>query len=333
MLGTGVGVPAIVGFGLFGVIVGVIFGYFGMGSFMVTPTLLVFGYDATVAVGSGLAFVFGTAVIATLKHREMGQVDYTLGLVTIVGTTIGIEVGKRGLLYFRSIGLADGVVTAAYVLLLGGVGAMVVLEAMGDDSPADDGDGTGRLPWVPTLGMRPCLSLRGGVNISAWTLVPLTFLTGLPAGLLGIGGGFIRVPALTYLVGVTMPIAVGTSVFAIMVSGGIGSLSWAQAGGVELAVVAPLLLGSAFGARLGSSVTDLVDAETGRLYFGIMLLFGAVAVAVRQVGIRFEVPELQVLGVVLIVGSATIVTGTVLYSGMRAVRRPRTVSSSDRTGD
>ena len=329
MLGTGVGVPAIVGFGLFGVLVGVIFGYFGMGSFMVTPTLLVLGFDSTVAVGSGLAFVFGTAVIATLKHRELGQVDYKLGLVTIVGTTVGIEVGKRGLLALKDAGLADGVVAAAYVLLLGGVGAMVIREALGESS--DDGErGTGRLSWMPTPGMWPVLSLRGDVSMSVWTLVPLTFFTGLPAGLLGIGGGFIRVPVLTYLVGVAMPIAVGTNVFAIMVSGGIGSLSWAQAGGVDLAIVAPLLLGSAFGARLGSAITELVDAEKGRLYFGLMLVLGAVAVAVRQVGIRMDVPALRVLGVVLIVGSATVVTGTVLYAGVRSLRpKPDAGSTAD----
>lgn len=323
MVASGVPLAALAGFGLFGVLVGIIFGYFGMGSFMVTPTLLVLGYDPAVAVGSGLAFVFGTAVIATLKHRELGQVDYTLGVVTIVGTTAGIEVGKRGLLYFESLGLADSVVAGAYVLLLGGVGALVVAEAMGGDSSEDDGDATGRLPWVPALDVPPILSLRGDVSISAWTLVPLTFLTGLPAGLLGIGGGFIRVPALTYLVGVTMPIAVGTSVFAIMISGGIGSLSWAQAGGVDLAIVAPLLLGSAFGARLGSSITDLVDSETGRLYFGVMLLLGSLAVAVRQLGIQLDVPELRVLGVVVIVGSAAVVAGTVLYTGVRAVRANR----------
>ncbi|WP_050047755.1 sulfite exporter TauE/SafE family protein [Halanaeroarchaeum sulfurireducens] len=330
MVPGGLSMTTLLGFGLFGLLVGVVFGYFGMGSFMVTPTLLVLGYDPTVAVGSGLAFVFGTAVIATLKHREMGQVDYALGLVTIVGTTVGIEVGKRGLLALRSIGLADGVVGGAYVLLLGGVGAMVVREALGDGSSDDDGETSGRPSWVPRLGVRPCVSLRDGGRISAWTLVPITFLTGLPAGLLGIGGGFIRVPALTYLVGVTMPIAVGTSVFAIAVSGGIGSLSWAQAGGVELGVVAPLLLGSAFGARLGSAITGLVEAETGRLYFGVMLLLGAVAVSVRQVGIRLGVPELRVLGVVLIVGSAAAVAATVLYSGVRALRsKPKPHAAGD----
>lgn len=323
----GVSPLAIVGFGLFGVLVGIIFGYFGMGSFMVTPTLLVFGYEPTVAVGSGLAFVFGTAVIATLKHREMGQVDYTLGIVTIVGTTLGIEVGKRGLLYFRSIGLAGSVVTAAYILLLGGIGGMVVREALGEDD-GDESESTDRVSWVPTIDLKPRLSFRGGVRMSAWTVVPLTFLTGLPAGLLGIGGGFIRVPALTYLVGVSMPIAVGTSVFAIAISGGIGSLSWAQAGGIELAIVAPLLLGSAFGARLGSSVTDIVDSSKGRLYFGLMLVAGAVAISVRQIGFAYDIPSFRVLGVVLIVGSAVIVAGSVLYSGVRAVRQSPDPSSA-----
>lgn len=80
----------------FGLLIGLLFGFFGMGgSFLVTPALLVMGYQPDVAVASGLAFVFGTSVIATLKHRDLGQVDYKLGGLMIAGTTAGIEVGKK----------------------------------------------------------------------------------------------------------------------------------------------------------------------------------------------------------------------------------------------
>ncbi|WP_336038083.1 TSUP family transporter, partial [Halobacterium yunchengense] len=89
----------------FGLLIGILFGFFGMGgSFLVTPALMVMGYDADVAVASGLAFVFGTSVIATLKHRDLGQVDYKLGVLMIAGTTAGIEVGKIGLHALQAMG-------------------------------------------------------------------------------------------------------------------------------------------------------------------------------------------------------------------------------------
>ncbi len=107
----------------FGVLIGVLFGFFGMGgSFLVTPALLVMGYPSRVAVGSGLAFVFGTSVIATLKHRDLGQVDYKLGISMIIGTTVGLEVGKEIVLYLEELGLAGNIISVTYVLLLGGIG-------------------------------------------------------------------------------------------------------------------------------------------------------------------------------------------------------------------
>ncbi|WP_343749298.1 TSUP family transporter, partial [Halarchaeum salinum] len=79
----------------FGLLIGTLFGFFGMGgSFLVTPALLVLGYPSTVAVGSGLAFVFGTSVIGALRHRDHGQVDYKLAAIMTAAMTAGIELGK-----------------------------------------------------------------------------------------------------------------------------------------------------------------------------------------------------------------------------------------------
>src|SRR6056297_2740139 len=136
----GMSLALIVMFVGFGLLIGILFGFFGMGgSFLVTPALLVMGYDANVAVGSGLAFVFGTSVIATLKHRDLGQVDYKLGVLMIAGTTAGIEVGKIGLHWLQDIGLADTVVSVAYVALLGGIGVFITYRAVGNDSDEEGG--------------------------------------------------------------------------------------------------------------------------------------------------------------------------------------------------
>jgi len=119
----------------FGLVVGLLFGFFGMGgSFLVTPALLMLGYPASVAVGSGMAFVFGTAVIATLKHHDLGQVDYKLGAIMIAGTTVGIEVGRASVFYLEALGLADGIISVVYVFLLGGIGLMITREALANDS-------------------------------------------------------------------------------------------------------------------------------------------------------------------------------------------------------
>ncbi|MFC6872399.1 sulfite exporter TauE/SafE family protein [Halobellus marinus] len=331
LFGIGAGTLALfVGFGL---LIGILFGFFGMGgSFLVTPALLVMGYPSRVAVGSGLAFVFGTSVIATLKHRDLGQVDYKLGVLMIAGTTLGIEVGKRMVLYLETLGLAGSIISVTYVVLLGGIGLFVTYEAIrGDDGGGVDheaADAEVDAEDIPDIAKKiqsyrvpPMISLRGGISVSLWMILGVAFATGLLSGFLGVGGGFIRMPALFYLIGVPVPIAVGTDLFEIVFSGGIGSFLYAMDGGVDLSIVVPLLAGSALGARLGSAATSIVDESEIKVYFGLMLLGGSVAVAVREVGSYLEIPVLDTVSLVLILGSALLVSGMVVYSSLVELRR------------
>ncbi|OLZ41494.1 permease [Natrinema saccharevitans] len=316
----------------FGLLIGILFGFFGMGgSFLVTPALLVMGYDANVAVGSGLAFVFGTSVIATLKHRDLGQVDYKLGILMIAGTTAGIEVGKVGLEYLQELGLAGSVVSVAYVFLLGGIGVFVTYEAMkgGGDGLEHDVDEDADLEdeEIPEIAQKiqsysvpPMISIRGGFTVSLWMVLLVAFATGVLSGFLGVGGGFIRMPALFYLIGVPVPVAVGTDLFEIVFSGGIGSFLYAQSGAVDLSIVVPLLAGSALGARIGAAATNLVDEDDIKVYFGIMLLLGSIAVAVREIGGVLEMPVLDTVSLAIILGAALLVSGAVVYSGIAVLR-------------
>ena len=327
----------------FGLLIGILFGFFGMGgSFLVTPALLVMGYESSVAVGSGLAFVFGTSVIATLKHRDLGQVDYKLGVLMIAGTTAGIEVGKEIVLHLQELGLAGSIISVTYVVLLGGIGAFVTYEAVkgdgggGVDHDVEDVDPDEDLSDdIPDIAKKiqsyhvpPMISLRGGVSVSLWMILAVAFATGLLSGFLGVGGGFIRMPALFYLIGVPVPIAVGTDLFEIVFSGGIGSFLYAMDGGVNLGIVVPLLAGSALGARVGSAATSVVDEDEIKVYFGVMLLGGAVAVAVRQIGNATGIQELNVVSMVLIVGSALLVSGAVVQSSLSALRESNGSGSS-----
>ncbi|MFA9417393.1 sulfite exporter TauE/SafE family protein [Natrinema sp. HArc-T2] len=328
----GMSLALIVMFVGFGLLIGILFGFFGMGgSFLVTPALLVMGYDANVAVGSGLAFVFGTSVIATLKHRDLGQVDYKLGVLMIAGTTAGIEVGKIGLEYLQHIGLAGSVVSVAYVLLLGGIGVFVTYEAMkgggggidhdvDEDADLEDEEIPEIAQKIQSYNVPPMISIRGGFKVSLWMVLAVAFATGVLSGFLGVGGGFIRMPALFYLIGVPVPVAVGTDLFEIVFSGGIGSFLYAQSGAVNLGIVVPLLAGSALGARVGAAATNLVNEEDIKVYFGVMLLLGAIAVAVREIGGLLEMPVLDVVSLAIILGAALLVSGAVVYSGVTVLR-------------
>ncbi len=143
----------------FGLVIGILFGFFGMGgSFLVTPALLVFGYPAKVAVGSGLAFVFGTSVIAALRHRNLGQVDYKLALMFIVGMTTGIKLGEHVVLWLEATGIADIVVGSSYVFLLAAVGLFTLRDARGGGSDSS-------LPErFSALQIPPMVSISGDVE-------------------------------------------------------------------------------------------------------------------------------------------------------------------------
>ncbi|WP_436934458.1 sulfite exporter TauE/SafE family protein [Halovenus marina] len=335
----GAALTLLVMFAGFGLLIGLLFGFFGMGgSFLVTPALMVMGYRTDVAVASGLAFVFGTSVIATLKHRDLGQVDYKLGVLMIAGTTAGIEVGKQGLHFLQNLGVADTVVSVAYVALLGGIGVFITRTALkgdGDSGIDHDVDGDAELDdedipeiakTIQSYDVPPMMTLRGGVQVSLWMILVVAFTTGLLSGFLGVGGGFIRMPALFYLIGVPVPVAVGTDLFEIVFSGGIGSFLYALDGAVDLVIVVPLLTGSALGARVGAAATGIVDEEDIKVYFGVMLLLGAVAVAVRKVGGVVEMPVLDVVALVIILGAALLVSGAVVYSSVRELRMTSTES-------
>ena len=319
----------------FGLVVGVLFGFFGMGgSFLVTPALLMLDYEPSVAVGSGMAFVFGTAVIATLKHRDLGQVDYKLGIIMITGTTIGIEAGRASVYYLQSMGIAGGVISIAYVLLLGGVGAMVTRDALkgedgGVDHEAADKDlSEYEIPDIAkkiqrTVRIPPMVTLRGDIRVSVWVISAVAFTTGLLSGFLGVGGGFIRMPAMMYAIGVPVPVAVGTDLFEIVFSGGLGSYLYGQGGGVNLGIVVPLLFGSALGARIGSAATAVVDSDGIKVYFGGMLLVGAIAVGVGEVGSYIGNSTLELIGLVLVLGAAVVVAFAILYTTVSSLRSTR----------
>lgn len=319
LLGLGVEMAALfVGFGL---LIGIFFGFFGMGgSFLVTPTLLVIGYPAPVAVGSGLAFVFGTSVIGALSHRRHGQISYLLATVLILGATVGIEVGTRITFLLAAHGSADFIVGVAYVGLLAAVGLAVLRDARTGGSEVGSMQA---VSVVQSVGLPPAVSLPGGATVSVWCILVAGFATGVLSGSLGVGGGFLLLPLMIYGFGIPTAIAAGTSIFLILVSGAFGTFVYAQSNAVDVPVVAVLLVGSALGARIGASATRLLDEGECMEYFAGMLLVGAVATASKQASAAYDISVLATVSTVLIAGTAAIVSGGILRASVAALRENR----------
>ncbi len=322
----------------FGFMVGVFFGFFGMGgSFLVTPALLILGYPAPVAIGSSMAFVFGTAVIATLKHHDVGQVDYKLGALMFVGIVLGIEAGKMLVFGLEAIGRAESVVGIAYVLLLGAIGLVFTRNALdqddvdGDDRREDDIPDIARK--IKSYNIPPMVTLTDGSKASMWTISGVGGGVGVVSGFLGVGGGFIRMPAIYYLIGVPLAAAVGTSLFGALMSGAVGAFSYGLSGVINIGVVTALLIGSALGARIGSASTAYVDENDVTIYFGIMLLLASTAVAFGELATWLGMPILDTLSFLLLIGSSVFVTAVILYYSVMSVRERKALADAEPHGD
>jgi len=318
----GLGVTTVATFVAFGLLIGTLFGFFGMGgSFLVTPALLVMGFDAKVAIGSGLAFVFGTSVIGALRHRDHGQVDYKLAAIMTVAMTLGIEVGKHVVDFLDATGHANLVVSVAYVGLLGSVGLLTLRDARTTAGESARVDLSAR---VQSIRIPPMVTLRGDVRVSAVLVFAVGLVIGVLAGFLGVGGGFLLMPAMVFGLGVPAAVAVGTDILQITISGAYGAFTYAQSGSVAVPVVASLLFGSALGARIGAGATTLVDEDDIKGYFAAMLLAGAVAVAAKKLGTTFGIDALNALSIALIFGAAVVVSGAVVLASVCRLRNDRT---------
>ncbi|MDL5360467.1 sulfite exporter TauE/SafE family protein [Halalkalicoccus sp. NIPERK01] len=305
----------------FGFLIGILFGFFGMGgSFLVTPALLVLGYPANVAVGSGLAFVFGTSVIGALKHRDHGQVDYRLAALMTVGMTLGIELGKRVVFLLEALGSADLVVSVAYVGLLAAVGLFTIRDAR---TEADESDGC-LADRVQSIRLPPTVSLVGGNRISVWIVLAVGGVIGVLSGFLGVGGGFLLMPAMVYGLGVPAAVAVGTDIVQITVSGAYGAFVYAQAGSVALPVVGSLLAGSALGARIGAGATKLVAEDAIKGYFAAMLLAGSLSVGANELGGRLGIEALGAVSIALVFGATVLVSTAIVLAAICALRHDGT---------
>lgn len=277
---------------LLGFCVGVIGGFFGVGgAFMVTPALNVFGFPMAYAIGTDMAHIAGKSIVATAKHRKYGNVDMRLGILMIFGTAVGIEFGAHFIMWLEKVGRVDYVVRLTYMVLLFGLSSFMLYEyfkltkgtSTEKSKPVSDAGTSGLALKMQKLKIPPMIHLKtSGFHMSVWVILGVSAFTGFLAGFLGVGGGFIRMPALMYVIGCPTRVAVGTDLFEIVITGAYGAFSYAMKGRVEIIAAAVMLIGAAVGAQFGTLATQYVKGLKIRLYFASTMLLAGVSVVFKH---------------------------------------------------
>jgi len=267
---------------------GMVGGFIGIGGgYMVTPALIVFGFPGYMASGIDMTHISGTSIISTVRHRQLGNIDWTIALSMVAGTMFGVELGVRLLGYFKTIGLSSVAVLVASLVIMVSLFIYTNMETRkshkaleqaareGKDAGREEVSG-GASRFVQSIPLAPIVRCRNaGVVISMWMIVLVGMFTGVLAGFLGVGGGFVRVPALVYLVGASTHIAVGTDLVEIAFSGAYGTLRHSIEGNVDFLAVMFMLCGAVVGAQFGAISTAFVRGPAIRYILSYSLMLAA----------------------------------------------------------
>ncbi len=331
-VGNEFNVLALVGIGF---AVGVLAGFFGMGGgWVLTPALYSLGFPMQFAIGTGLAEITAHSALASVKHRRMGNVDYTLGLVVGAFMTVGVEGGKRVVNWLVARGIAGPVVGWLYVVFLLALGLYMIGDyAVGlrRSVPGSGSGGSGSRATSASgeaaskfafLTIRPTVTLRScDVQVSLWVLAGVGLAVGFLAGVLGCGGGFALVPAFVYLIGIPTVVAVGTSLLCVVISGAYGAFAYGAQGNVELIAVLWMLVGGTIGAQFGTSATRHVRGYGIRLLYAVMLLLAATGVVMKELAVMPDGAGDSRLAPVVILGGGLMMSFVIIGLMMASIVR------------
>ncbi|MEA3402921.1 MAG: sulfite exporter TauE/SafE family protein [Armatimonadota bacterium] len=251
--------------------VGLIAGFAGVsGGYLLTPILIVLGFPAPIAVGTGLALMTANTLIAVIRHRELGHLDLKMGIILAAGTMIGAEGGVRLLDFTKGIGedVANVAVLAALLLTLATVAISMAREVWHrsrelsrlSDAELENDSGALHTPachFLQGLCIFPHIRFtKSKLRISGWIVFFLGAAIGVLSGFLGVGGCFMRAPALIYLVGQPSLMAVGTNLLGAFIGVAFSCFRHAMLGHVHLGVALVMLLGTSIGTQIGASGTS-----------------------------------------------------------------------------
>lgn len=270
---------------LLGALTGVLSGLFGVGGgFLTTPLLIFYGVPPTVAAASAASQVTGASVSGVLAHRRRGGVDYQLGMVMVGGGVIGTGIGALLFRLFESLGQIDTVISILYVVLLGTIGALMARDAVQTWLSKRGGVPVRAArrrhhPLVATLPFR-WRFYRSGLYISPLAPLLLGVVVGILTMLMGVGGGFILVPAMLYILGMSASVVVGTSLFQILFVTIASTMMHAlTTRAVDIVLAALLLIGSVSGAQIGAKLAQQAPPEYLRMALAAIVLAVALVMA------------------------------------------------------
>ena len=262
-----------------GGLVGVLSGMFGVGGgFLTTPLLIFYGIPPTVAVASATTQLTGTSVSGVHAHMRRGGVDLKMGGVMIVGGLLGSLVGAGLFRLLQKSGQIDLVISFLYVILLGGIGGLMLKDALVAlgwvkfDQPTDR---PRHNRWVAGLPLR-WRFYSSGLYLSPLAPLALGFLAGIMTMLLGVGGGFILVPAMIYVLGMAARVVIGTSLVMILAVSAVSTMIHAMTTqAVDIVLAGLLLIGGVIGAQYGAILATKLKPDLLRFALAIIILLVA----------------------------------------------------------
>ncbi len=270
-----VAVNAFVVLGLGGM-VGVLSGMFGVGGgFLLTPLLFFIGIPPSVAVATGANQIVASSVSGVLAHLRRRTVDIKMGAVLQGGGLVGATLGVAIFNYLKSLGQVDLFVTLCYVIFLGIVGALMFIESLNALRKSRRGGAPVRKHhrgWVHSLPFKVRFR-TSGLYISIIPPVAVGVFVGILTAVMGVGGGFIMVPAMIYLLGMPTKVVVGTSLFQIILVTAATTMMHAITNQtVDIVLAFLLLVGGVVGAQFGTRIGTLLKAEQLRILLALLVL-------------------------------------------------------------
>lgn len=284
-----------------GGIVGILSGMFGVGGgFLITPLLFFIGIPPAVAVATGVNQVVASSVSGVLAHLKRKTVDLRMGMVLLGGGLVGSVIGVWIFNWMSALGQIDLLVELSYVLFLGIIGILMFRESLNALLRARKPNAPRRRlhqhSWVHKLPLK--LKFRtSGLYISVIPPILVGLLVGVMAAIMGVGGGFLMVPAMIYILGMPTKVVVGTSLFQIIFVTGFTTVMHATTNqSVDLVLGFFLMLGGVVGAQLGTRVGLRLKAEQLRILLSILVLAVSAKIGFDLLATPAELFDIRVEG-------------------------------------
>ncbi|MCM2450586.1 sulfite exporter TauE/SafE family protein [Agrobacterium vitis] len=271
-----------------GAAVGFLSGMFGVGGgFLITPLLIFYNIPPVVAVATGANQVVASSVSGAMSHFRRGSLDLKLGSVLLVGGLFGASLGMWIFVALRKLGQIDLFISILYVVLLGSIGTLMLWESIGAlrrsarKQPAPVRR-PGHHNWVHRLPFKMRFK-KSKIYLSAIPILVLGFLVGVLTPM-GIGGGFILVPAMIYLLRIPTNVVVGTSLFQIIFVSAFTTIAQAKANySVDIVLAFMLMIAGVIGAQYGVRVGQKLRGEQLRALLGLLVMAVGLRLAIELV--------------------------------------------------